>query len=199
MANIANYVYQAKEYNLSGLQGISDQTLEMHFKLYQGYVTNTNTLNEQIAEQIAAGKAGTPGYSELSRRLGFEYNGMVLHEYYFGNMKKDGGVDPGKSSAFYASVEASFGSYDLWKTDFVGIGKMRGVGWAVAYLDPTTGRLSNHWITLHETGNIAGYKPVLVMDVWEHAFLLDYKPVDRPKYIEAFFQNIDWDAVNARL
>ena len=199
MANIANYTYQAKEYNLSGLQGISDQTLEMHFKLYQGYVTNTNTLNEQIAEQIAAGKAGTPGYAELSRRLGFEYNGMVLHEYYFSNMKKDGGVDPDKSSDFHSSAEASFGSYDLWKTDFVGIGKMRGVGWAVAYLDPTTGRLSNHWITLHETGNIAGYKPVLVMDVWEHAFLLDYKPAERPKYIEAFFQNIDWDAVNGRL
>ncbi|MBX3277912.1 MAG: superoxide dismutase [Acidobacteria bacterium] len=199
MANTANYIYQATEYNLSGLAGISDQTLEMHFKLYQGYVTNTNTLNEQIAELIAGGKAGTPAYAELTRRLGFEYNGMVLHEYYFGNMKKDGGVDPGASSAFYSAAEASFGSYDTWKTDFVGIGKMRGVGWAVASQDPTTGRLSNHWITLHEIGNVAGYKPILVMDVWEHAFLLDYKPAERPKYIEAFFQNIDWDAVNSRL
>lgn len=199
MANTANYVYQAKEYNLSGLAGISDQTLEMHFKLYQGYVTNTNTLNEQIGELIAGGKAGSPAYAELSRRLGFEYNGMVLHEYYFGNMKKDGAVDPASSSSFHAAAEASFGSYETWKTDFVGIGKMRGVGWAVAYQDPTTSRLSNHWITLHEIGNIAGYKPILVMDVWEHAFLLDYKPAERPKYIEAFFQNIDWDAVNARL
>lgn len=199
MANTANYVYQAKEYNLSGLAGISDQTLEMHFKLYQGYVTNTNTLNEQIGELIAGGKAGSPAYAELSRRLGFEYNGMVLHEYYFGNMKKDGAVDPASSSSFHAAAEASFGSYETWKTDFVGIGKMRGVGWAVAYQDPTTSRLSNHWITLHEIGNIAGYRPILVMDVWEHAFLLDYKPAERPKYIEAFFQNIDWDAVNARL
>lgn len=199
MATIANYTYQAKEFNLSGLKGISDQTLEMHFKLYQGYVTNTNTLNERIAEMISGGNAGTPAYSELTRRLGFEYNGMVLHEYYFGNMKKDGTGDPDSSSAFYAAAEGSFGSYENWKTDFVSVGKMRGVGWAVAYQDPSTGRLSNHWITLHEVGNVAGYTPILVMDVWEHAFLLDYKPAERPKYIEAFFQNIDWDAVNSRL
>jgi Fe-Mn family superoxide dismutase len=76
---------------------------------------------------------------------------------------------------------------------------MRGVGWAIAYQDPKTGRISNHWITLHEDGNVAGYKPILVMDVWEHAFLLDYKPADRPKYIEAFFANVDWKAAESRL
>jgi Fe-Mn family superoxide dismutase len=94
---------------------------------------------------------------------------------------------------------SSFGSYEIWKADFVGIGKMRGVGWAICYENPKNGRLSNHWITLHETGNVAGYNPVLVMDVWEHAFLLDYKPAERPKYIEAFFTNIDWNAVEKRL
>ena len=76
---------------------------------------------------------------------------------------------------------------------------MRGVGWAVCYRDPASGHLSNHWITLHEISNVAGFQPVLVIDVWEHAFLLDYKPAERPKYIEAFFANIDWDAVDARL
>ncbi|HZM89438.1 MAG TPA: Fe-Mn family superoxide dismutase, partial [Blastocatellia bacterium] len=88
---------------------------------------------------------------------------------------------------------------DIWKTDFVGIGKMRGVGWAICYQDPSSGRLSNHWITLHEIGNVAGFKPVLVMDVWEHAFLLDYKPAERSKYIDAFFANIDWNAVEERM
>ena len=83
--------------------------------------------------------------------------------------------------------------------DFVGIGKMRGVGWAICYQNPESGRLSNHWITLHETGNVAGYDPILVMDVWEHAYLLDYKPAERPKYIEAFFSNIDWTMVEKRL
>jgi Fe-Mn family superoxide dismutase len=174
----------------------------MHFKLYEGYVSNTNTLTEKIATILFDGKVDQeemPSYSELTRRLGFEYNGMVLHEYYFGNMKKRGGDDPAKRSAFREAVERSFPSYEIWKTDFVGVGKMRGVGWAICYLDPATGGISNHWITLHEVGNVAGFVPLLVMDVWEHAFLLDYKPAERPKYIEAFLANADWDAVEKRI
>src|SRR6476660_1477813 len=194
--------YQAKQFNLSGLNGISDRTLEMHFKLYEGYVKETNNLSDRISEFLRDGKVDqeeVPAYSELTRRLGFEYNGMVLHEYYFGNMKREGLGNPEKNSAFFRAAEASFGSYDIWKADFVGIGKMRGVGWAICYENPENGRLSNHWITLHETGNVAGFNPVLVMDVWEHAFLLDYKPSERPKYIEAFFSNINWTEVEKRL
>lgn len=194
--------YRAKNFNLSGLQGISDQTLEMHFKLYEGYVSETNKLHEKIAEFLNDGQVDQeemPAYSELKRRLGFEYNGMVLHEYYFGNLKKNGGGIPERSSAFYKAANASFGSFETWKVDFTGIGKMRGVGWAICYQDPAGRRLTNHWITLHEVGNVAGFNPILVMDVWEHAFLLDYKPAERPKYIEAFFSNIHWQAVEERL
>lgn len=199
MSTIGNQIYKPKSFALSGLSGISDQTLEMHFKLYEGYVSGTNTLNERITELIHKGEVASLAYSELTRRLGFEYNGMVLHEYYFENLKRQGTGSAEKGSAFLNAVEGSFGSYDVWKSDFVAVGKMRGVGWAICYADPRNGRLSNHWITLHETGNVAGFTPVLVMDVWEHAFLLDYKPAERPKYIEAFFQNIDWDAASARL
>ena len=126
---------------------------------------------------------------------------MVLHEYYFDNLKKGGGTgDPDRDVAICAKpLKQSFGSYDIWKADFVGIGKMRGVGWAICYQNPAMVELSNHWITLHETGNVAGFNPILVMDVWEHAFLLDYKPAERPKYIEAFFSNIDWNIVEHRL
>ena len=195
--------YQPRQFNLSGLKGISDQTLEMHFKLYEGYVKETNNLTERIAEFIKDGNVDQdemPAYSELSRRLGFEYNGMVLHEYYFDNLQSGGGTgDPMKTSQLVKAAEATFGSYDIWKADFVGIGKMRGVGWAICYQNPANGRISNHWITLHETGNVAGFNPILVMDVWEHAFLLDYKPAERPKYIEAFFSNINWNAVEERL
>ena len=194
--------YQAKQFNLSNLNGISDRTLEMHFKLYEGYVKETNKLTDKISAFLRDGKVDqeeVPAYSELTRRLGFEYNGMVLHEYYFGNMTRDGSGDPQKNSTFFRAAEASFGSYDIWKADFVGIGKMRGVGWAICYENPANGRLSNHWITLHETGNVAGFNPILVMDVWEHAFLLDYKPAERPKYIEAFFSNINWSEVEKRL
>lgn len=199
---MANKSYVAKQFNLSGLNGISDETLEMHFKLYEGYVKETNNLTQKISDFLADGKVDheeMPAYSEITRRLGFEYNGMVLHEYYFDNMKKGGNVDPEKTSAFKKAAEDSFGSYDIWKADFVGIGKMRGVGWAICYQDPSNGNLSNHWITLHQIGNVAGFTPVLVMDVWEHAYLLDYKPAERPKYIEAFFSNIDWRTVEERL
>ena len=195
--------YQPRQFNLSGLKGISDQTLEMHFKLYEGYVKETNNLTQRITEFIKDGNVDQeemPAYSELTRRLGFEYNGMVLHEYYFDNLQSGGGTgDPLKTSQFLKAAEATFGSYDIWKADFVGIGKMRGVGWAICNQNPANGRISNHWITLHETGNVAGFNPILVMDVWEHAFLLDYKPAERPKYIEAFFSNINWNAVEERL
>ena len=200
MDNITTY--KPKEFSLSRLNGISDETLEMHFKLYEGYVKETNKLNEKIAEFLKDGQVDheeMPAYSELTRRLGFEYNGMVLHEHYFGNMTASPASGPGQSSSFFKAAESSFGSFDKWKTDFSSIGKMRGVGWAICYEDPTNGRLSNHWITLHEVGNVAGFSPILVMDVWEHAYLLDYKPADRPKYIEAFFSNIDWNVVENRL
>src|SRR6267142_7061748 len=152
--------YNAREFNLSGLNGISDETLEMHFKLYEGYVKETNKLTEAITKFIQDGQVDQeemPAYSELTRRLGFEYNGMVLHEYYFDNLKNGGGTgDPTRTAQFAKAAEQSFGSYDIWKAEFVGIGKMRGVGWAICYENPANGRLSNHWITLHETGNIAG-------------------------------------------
>jgi superoxide dismutase, Fe-Mn family len=197
-----NGKYYARQFNLSGLNGISDQTLEMHFKLYEGYVKGTNDLNQRIADILADGMVDQdemPAYSEFNRRLGFEYNGMVLHEYYFENMKKNGAGDPDRNSEFYQATLDTFGSYELWKADFVGVGKMRGVGWALCYQNPTNGALSNHWISLHEVGNVAGFHPVLVMDVWEHAYLLDYRPADRPKYIEAFFSNIDWRVVEGRV
>jgi Fe-Mn family superoxide dismutase len=161
-----------------------------------------NDLNAKIADVLKDGKVDQeefPAYSELTRRIGFEYNGMVLHEYYFQNLKSGGAGVPSPSSAFVRAAEASFGSYGTWKVDFAGVGKMRGVGWAVCYQDPTTGTISNHWITLHEVGNVSGFLPILVMDVWEHAFILDYAPSDRPKYIDAFFSNVDWDAVQGRL
>src|ERR1051325_10811204 len=137
--SMATGSYKPRQFDLSGLNGISDQTLEMHFKLYDGYVTNTNLLTEKIGEMLKNGQgspADFPAYSELTRRLGFEYNGMVLHEYYFGNMKRGGGSgDPDKASGFHKAAEASCGGYDTWKADFMSVGKMRGVGWAVCYQD----------------------------------------------------------------
>jgi Fe-Mn family superoxide dismutase len=194
--------YRTKSFNLRGLQGISDKTIELHLSLYEGYVKATNVLQGKIAEFLKDGTVDQeelPAYSELTRRLGFEYNGMVLHEYYFDNLTPQASSKPDSTSAFLRRAEASFGSYDRWKTDFVSVGKMRGVGWAICFLDPSNGRISNHWITLHEHGNVAGFKPLLVMDVWEHAFLLDYTPSQRGQYIDAFFSNVNWKVVDRRV
>lgn len=195
-------IYSPRQFCLSDLNGISNQTLEMHVKLYEGYVKETNLLNEQIADLIKNGQVDQedmPAYSELTRRLGFEYNGMILHEYYFENMKRGGLGKPAMSSLFQQAAETSFARYEIWKANFVSIGKMRGVGWAICYRDPKNGRLTNHWVSHNQNGNIAGFKPILVMDVWEHAYLLDYMPAERSKYIDTFFSNIDWAVVEKRL
>lgn len=193
---------EAKSYNLHGLNGISDQTLAMHVKLYEGYVVETNNLTGRINDILLDGKIDDeelPVYAELKRQLGFEYNGMLLHEYYFDSLMVGGSPEPEAHSAFRGAVEKSFGTFETWKIDFVNVGKMRGVGWAICYLNPYNGKLSNHWITLHENGNVAGFTPVLVMDVWEHAFILDYQPSERGEYIESFLSNIDWKVVERRL
>ena len=189
--------FKARSFPLSGLTGISDKTLEMHFGLYEGYVKETNQLTEQLGEIAKSGKAAkNPIYAEMNRHLGFEYGGMILHEYYFENLAPKGKGKP--SASLTKALDDTFGSFEAWKADFMAVGGMRGVGWAVLFRDPVTGRMTNQWITLHEQGVPAGYNPILVMDAWEHAFLLDYKPSERGKYIEAFFSNVNWDEVGDR-
>jgi Fe-Mn family superoxide dismutase len=198
----ASEPYRVKSYDLYGLSGISDQTLQIHFGLYEGYVKATNSLRAQLNDFMRDGKVDQeemPAYSELTRRLGFEYNGMILHEYYFGNLRRGGSDRPSGSGGLGEAIEHSFGSFERWKADFCSVGMMRGVGWAICNVDPSSGGISNHWITLHEHGNVAGFVPVLAMDVWEHAYLLDYKPTERKQYIESFFSNIDWHIVEERL
>ena len=199
MALLTKETYTAKKWSYTELHGMSEKTIGMHFGLYEGYVKNTNLLNEQISELIAANgsKGSDPKFAELQRRLGFEYSGMRLHEYYFDNLTPSGSGKPG--SKLSAAISSSFGDFEKWKSEFFAIGGMRGVGWAILYQDPTNGWLTNAWVTLHQEDALVGFNPVLVMDVWEHAYLLDYKPSERGKYIEAFYANIDWNAVERRL
>jgi Fe-Mn family superoxide dismutase len=194
--------YKSRYFDLSGLRGISDHTLETHFRLYEDYVRATNTLGRKFAEAASAVTAEgdrSATLARLARLLGFEYNGMVLHEHYFGNLKRDGSGEPAQASAFRTAADDSFGGYDAWRRDFVRLGSMRGAGWAITYLDTRSGRLSNHRIALNEVAHMPGFAPVLVMDGWEHAFVPDYRPAERPLYVESFFTNVDWAAVEARL
>jgi len=200
MATATMTKYEAIAYDLTGLVGLSDEQIAQHKTLYQGYVNNTNKLTDELGRMVSEGKADgmDPHFAELKRRLGFEYNGMRLHEYYFSNLKANGGDLPA-GGALAKALEANFGSVENWRKDFMAVSKMRGVGWAILCQDPHTGRLENNWVTLHEDGNFAGFRPVLVIDVWEHAFTVDYKPTERAKYLDAVFQNINWAKVDSRL
>jgi len=189
--------YTAKDYsNLIGTEGFSETLLTNHFTLYQGYVTNTNKLIDLLAAMLKEGKTGTPEYAELKRRFGFEFNGMRLHEYYFENMGSKTAID--KTSTLAKKLAEAYGSYEAWEQDFRATGAMRGIGWVILYQDNVTGGLCNQWINEHETGHLAGCRPILVMDVFEHAFMLDYG-LKRADYIGAFCNSISWKTVEERL
>ena len=193
--------YTAKDYSgLTGIEGMSEALLKNHFTLYQGYVTNTNKLLDLLSEMARNAQVGTPGYAELKRRFGWEFNGMRLHEYYFDNIAGAGaaGGKPDMESPLVKRAAAEFGSFEAWEKDFRSASAMRGIGWVVLYEDAQSGRLFNCWINEHDAGHPAGCDPILVMDVFEHAYMLDYG-LKRADYIEAFFKNINWRQVERRL
>jgi Fe-Mn family superoxide dismutase len=189
--------YVAKDYSkLIGMAGFSETLLKNHFTLYQGYVTNTNKALEILEQMLKEGKTGMPEYAEVKRRLGWEFNGMRLHEHYFENLGGKSPID--KNGPLMKQMQCDFGSYEMWEKDFKATGSMRGIGWAVLYQDSTNMRLINLWINEHDVAHPAGCVPILIMDVFEHAFMLDYG-LKRADYIESFFRNIDWSVAGARM
>jgi len=189
--------YAAKDYGkLIGMNGFSETLLKNHFALYQGYVTNTNKVWDALQSMLKEGKTATPEYAELKRRFGWEFNGMRLHELYFDNLGGKGTIN--KSGKLAKLLPGAYGSVEAWEKDFRATGAMRGIGWVVLYQDDTNGWLFNQWISEHDGGHPAGCRPILIMDVFEHAYMLDYG-LKKADYIEAFFKNINWDAVEARV
>jgi Fe-Mn family superoxide dismutase len=172
---------------LRGLKNLEDSLIEAHLELYKGYVNSFNLLRQHLE----ASKPGTVEWSEMERRQGFEVNGLRLHELYFENLTSGESRVP---RALEETLSGLWGSFKRWRDEFVTIGQILGVGWVILYKDPMDGRLSNHWIGLHEEGHPAGFTPLLVMDVWEHA----YTGMNRGSYIEAFFMNVNWEGVGAR-
>lgn len=182
--------------HLLGLKGLSEQLLKNHFALYQGYVANTNKLTELLSGMLKEGKTAAPDFSELKRRFGWEWNGMRLHEYYFENISKESAMLP-PDSPFLKKAAKDFGSFETWEKDFRAIGATRGIGWTIAYYEPRSDKIYNIWINEHNTGHLSGATPLLVMDVFEHAYMLDYG-IKRADYIETFLKTIDWNTVNQR-
>ena len=185
--------YTKNDYSkLKGMAGFSDVALDLYFALYEGYINNTN----KVLEHLDAAEKDSPQYAELKRRLGWEFDGMRLHEFYFSGLGGNGQID--KSGNLYRSLEGNFGSFENWREDFMATAKMRGIGWAILYEDPMSGRLMNFWINEHDAGHPTGLNPILNIDVFEHAYVPDYGK-DRAAYIDAFMKNVNWEEVEKRL
>lgn len=189
--------YIPKKFNsILGFEGLSDELLTNHFSLYEAYVANTNKLITEMGLLRAEGKEATPQGAEMRRRFGWEWNGMRLHELYFSNMTKE--VSRlAKNTSLYKSVKKQFGSWESWEKDFRATGSIRGIGWACLVHDPQKKIMFNTWINEHDGGHLAGGNIVLIMDVFEHAFVLDYG-MKRLEYIDAFMKGINWSEVESR-
>lgn len=189
--------YTPKNFDhLLGTTGFSDQLLKNHFTLYQGYVTNTNKLFDTMMQLAKDGKAATPEFAELKRRFGWEFNGMRLHELYFDNMIK-GGKNLSQHGKLMQKINSQFGSFENFSILFKSVGAMRGIGWVVLCHDTQADKLFAVWVNEHDVGHLIGTTPLLIMDVFEHAFMIDYG-LKRADYIQAFWNAIDWDVVEKR-
>jgi superoxide dismutase, Fe-Mn family len=190
--------YSPKEYDhLVKLPGFSEQSVRTHLALYQEHVNNTDLLAEMMREWLTVGKSATIEWAEMKRRFAWEFNGMRLHECYFENLMPD--PKPlNVQSRLYGKIEEDFGRYELWEQGFKDTGGMRGTGWVILAFDALTGRLFNLWLDEHDIGILVGTRPLLVMDMFEHAFLPDFG-LRRQEYVEAFFKVIDWERVENRL
>jgi len=190
--------YKAKNYFhllKPGMSGCTESMLVMHFKLYEGYVAQTNKLIEELAALETSGKTGSLEYQGLKRMFGFEYDGMRLHEAYFENL---GGKLPLNTlSSLYKQIVADFGSYEIWQADFIATGMLRGSGWVALYFDLMANKLLNVWIGDHQVNHLVGDSLILVMDVWEHAYITEYG-LARKDYIDAFLKNVNWNIASNR-
>ena len=190
-------MYEPKNYDqLLGIKGLSDQLMKNHFTLYQGYVTNVNKLQESLAKMVAAGTF-TPEFAELKRRFGWEFNGMRMHEIFFRILSKSAKPADTKSK-FHAKIVKQFGSWETYEKELKAIATMRGMGWTVTYYDIATDKLINCWVNEHDVGHLATCAPIFCIDVFEHAFMIDYQ-LKRADYVDAILKNVDWSEVEKLL
>jgi len=190
--------YTARTFNLPELKGLSKKQIDIHLALYEGYVKHTNLIMEKIAklrEEDAEGNAYLIG--ELRRRMGFEFDGMRMHEYYFEQFEGGGTPEDPKNPLADAATE-KYGSWEKFVAHIKEVCGTRGIGWTVVYFDPRGRTLHTAWVNDHELGQLAGLPIILAVDMWEHAFMVDYVPADKKSYVEAFLDNLNWSVVESR-
>lgn len=191
-------LFEERKFNIPKLDGISEKTIETHLKLYGGYVQNTNSLLAKLDEYSTKREVYGYAMDEIQRRFAFEFDGMRNHEYYFSHLE-GGRHDLSTESPLKKVIEAEWEQFDKWLERFKALALTRGVGWAVLYYDPLKHRALNAWVGEHELGHLVGLSPLLVLDMWEHAFFNDYTPVEKKKYVEAFFGNLNWESAEKNL
>ena len=189
-------MYEARKFDLPSLEGISDESVKQHLALYEGYVKNFNAIAAKLAEYA---KESTEKHAlalgELVRRKSFEFDGMRLHEYYFAQF--EGGAKAlDEGSALGTALAAEYQGYFV--EYMKAIGNMRGPGWAIAYYDPQAKEFQTGFIGEQHQGHFATLPIILALDVWEHAFLLDYGATGKGKYLDAFFKNLNWAVIEKR-
>lgn len=189
--------YEAKTFTIPEIEGISKATMDNHLGLYQGYVKHVNLIQEKITQMSNDVVTNAYAIGEMQRRLGFEFCGMRNHEYYFAQF--EGGYKSLPDGTLKAKIEAQWGSFEVWLTFFMQIAKARGVGWAMLYHDVKTDQLVQTWVDEQHIGQLVDVDIILALDMWEHAYLMDYTSPDKGKYIDAFFKNINWEVVANRL
>ncbi len=190
--------YEPKTFDIPELTGISKQTIEEHLKLYHGYVKHVNLIHEKIAELKQDSEKNAYALAEVQRRLGFEWGGMKNHEAYFAQF--EGGaaaIDP--QSELHKSCAYLWGSWEDFLAQFRAVAMTRGVGWAMLYFDRDAQRLVMGWVDEQHLGQLANAEIVLGLDMWEHSFMLDYPPSEKKKYVDAFFENLNWNVVANRI
>ncbi len=192
------HTYTPKTFNLPELPGLSEKQIKVHLGLYEGYVKHVNVLREQIAELTALDKEKYAyAIMETRRRLGFEFNGMRMHEYYFTQF--EGGAQAlSADSALGKAVSEKYGSVDAFTLHFTQVGMSRGIGWSVLYADPEGNTVHTAWVADHELGQLGGLPVILALDMWEHAFMVDYVPAEKKNYVEAFLKNVNWSVAEKR-
>jgi Fe-Mn family superoxide dismutase len=190
--------YSARTFELPELKGLSKEQIDVHLKLYEGYVKHTNLIMERIhALKDDTSDEATFTKNELRRRLGFEFDGMRMHEYYFEQF--EGGPQSPDAAAPLADAAAEkYGGQDQFVAHIKEVAGTRGIGWVVVYFDPKGRTIHTTWVDDHQLGQLSGLPVLLALDMWEHAFMVDYKPAEKKTYVDAFLDNLNWNVVERR-
>lgn len=190
--------YEKRTFNLPELKGLSKKQIDVHLALYEGYVKHVNLILDTIKE-LREKDAEKNAFiiNELRRRMGFEFDGMRMHEYYFEQFE-GGAKAPNDDSPLQDAVAEKYGDWNAFITHLKEVAGTRGIGWVVVYYDPAGKMLHTAWVNDHELGQLSGLPIILAIDMWEHAYMVDYVPADKKSYVEAFLENVNWSVAESR-